>query len=314
MTPFVLSAALLAVLALAALLPVLWRASSPSSHGAGPARGDLNLAVLRDHLRELDAALQAGTLSPAAHAQARGELEHRVAEDVPAGPAPTAPAGAAVPPQRRLAIGLGLAVPLAAAALYALTGAPQALTARSAAAPDARMAARQADTPPAAGATEGAAPAVTNEQILAMVGRLAERLKPAPDDAEGWRMLARSYETLRRFGDAADAYAQLERLAPPASPELADLLTDHAVALGMSVDRRLTGAPEALIDRALQIDPRHIQALALSGSAAFERADYARAVAQWQAVLGQVPAESNMATSISASIERAKQLDSQKGR
>jgi cytochrome c-type biogenesis protein CcmH len=138
-------------------------------------------------------------------------------------------------------------------------------------------------------------------QIEAMVARLAARLKQQPDDAEGWRKLARSYETLRRFDAAADAYRHLLAL----DPDNPDTLVDYAVVLGMTLNHSLAGAPLAQIDRALAIAPNHVQALALSGSAALERGDKTYAVAQWKKILAQVPADSDIGKSIANSIAGA---------
>src|SRR5205823_3696092 len=93
--------------------------------------------------------------------------------------------------------------------------------------------------------------AIGPAQIEAMVARLATRLKNEPDDPDGWRMLAHSYETLRRFDAAVDAYRHLIAL----EPKNADALTDCAVALAMSLNQDLSGEPERLIDRALAINP-----------------------------------------------------------
>jgi cytochrome c-type biogenesis protein CcmH len=197
------------------------------------------------------------------------------------------------PGQPRLAGTVALVLPLLAAALYALLGRPAGLEAPLSSAPA-----------PAAAET----PAVGPAQIQAMVQRLSERLRKQPDDEAGWRMLARSYETLRRFDDAAQAYQQLERRAP----KDAALLTDHAVVLAMSQGERLSGEPERLIDRALALEPGNVQALALSGSAAFERADYARAVTQWRHILATAPAEPAITGPIEANIRRAEGLAARK--
>jgi cytochrome c-type biogenesis protein CcmH len=180
-------------------------------------------------------------------------------------------------------IAIGLVLPPAAVALYAAIGTPQAVLA-----------------PPA----QADAPAIGPAQIEAMVDRLAERLKTEPDDAEGWRMLAHSYETLRRFDAAVDAYRHLIAL----EPNNANGLTDAAVALGMAMNQDLSGEPERLIDRALAINPNHVQALALKGSAAYERGDYAQAIPPWKKILAMVPQDSEMARSIGASVEKAEAL------
>lgn len=180
-------------------------------------------------------------------------------------------------------IAIGLVFPAVAVALYAAIGTPQAVLA-----------------PPA----QADAPAIGPAQIEAMVNRLAERLKTDPDDAEGWRMLAHSYETLRRFDAAVDAYRHLIAL----EPNNANGLTDAAVALGMTMNQDLSGEPERLIDRALAINPNHVQALALKGSAAYERGDYAQAIPPWKRILAMVPQDSEMARSIGASVEKAETL------
>lgn len=153
-----------------------------------------------------------------------------------------------------------------------------------------------------------AKPEIGEKQILAMVDGLAARLKKQPDDAEGWRRLARSYETLRRFDLAVNAYQQLLRLRP----DDADLLTDYAVTLAVSRQQNLSGEPEQLLQKALRIKPGHIQALALLGSAAYERQDYKAAVQAWKKIVEQLPEGDDMAVSINTSISKAEKLAAQK--
>jgi len=174
---------------------------------------------------------------------------------------------------------VALAVPLLSIALYAMLGNPRALA---------------PPQPLQAGA-------VGPEQVEAMVARLAAKLQAQPDDAGGWRMLARSYETLRRFEPAADAYRHLLAL----DPDNPDVLVDYAVVLGMTLERRLVGEPVRLIERALAIDANHVQALALLGSAALERGDHAAAIKLWKKILALVPAQSDMGRAIADSIAKA---------
>jgi cytochrome c-type biogenesis protein CcmH/NrfG len=198
---------------------------------------------------------------------------------------------ASAPRQRWPALLVALALPAISGAHYLALG----HTASLQSAPQGGQAGPVAAAGPAAGAAIGPA------QIEAMVARLAARLKQQPDDADGWRKLARSYETLRRFDAAADAYRHLLAL----DPDNPDLLVDYAVALGMTMNHSLAGAPLAQIEHALAIAPNHVQALALSGSAALERGDKAYAVAQWRKILVQVPAGSDIARSIAGSIAGA---------
>lgn len=207
-------------------------------------------------------------------------------------------AAPAEPPRRRLALLVALALPLAAGGGYAYWGA---WTGLQAALAQAEAPVAEAGADPSAASAEAAGAAPTAAMAEAMVRRLAQRLKQQPDNAEGWRLLARSYENLGRFADAEQAYRQLERLLPPS----ADLLTEHAVTLAMSLGQRLSGAPEALIERALALEPRNLQALSLSGSAAFERGDYARAAAVWRQVLEAAGPDQALAASIRESIGKA---------
>lgn len=190
-----------------------------------------------------------------------------------------------VPPlwrtERIAALALGVAFPICAAGLYALVGTPAAFSPKA----------------PAAVAPHAIGP----EQIQAMVARLAARLRENPEDADGWMMLGRSYAMLGRFQDSAHAFERaIER-----RPADANLLADAADVIAMTQGKRLQGRPEALIARALATDPNHVKALALSGTAAFEKGDYPGAAAQWRRILELVPPDSDAARSARGSIADA---------
>lgn len=209
---------------------------------------------------------------------------------------------------RAWAAGLTVALAAFTAGVYVWVGTPQALNGPIPVAQWEEPAASEAEAsaaPEAPAPGEAAAP--TQAQIEGMVNRLATRLQTQPDDAAGWRMLARSYETLGRFDEAVQAYQRLLALQPPD----ADLLTDYAVTLGMSQGRTLVGAPEAVIQQALTLNPRHVQALALSGSASFEKRDYQRAITTWSQLLSLVPANDGVRASIDAHIRKAEALTGQ---
>ena len=53
---------------------------------------------------------------------------------------------------------------------------------------------------------------MTQEQIDAMVNKLAERMKANPDDPKGWLMLARSYKQMGRYAEAVDAFSHVEKI------------------------------------------------------------------------------------------------------
>jgi len=172
-----------------------------------------NIANTTTQLQQLDALAQAGVLSASAHQAARGALEQAMLGALLGQtPAQSRRAGLAT----RWLWGLAGAGLLGAAALaYALTtldGGGGPAPAPSAAAP---------------GTPASAPHALGDQQMLAMVQGLAERLRARPDDAAGWAMLARSYATLGRHAEALPAYVKALAL----SPDDAGLKADYAAAL-----------------------------------------------------------------------------------
>jgi cytochrome c-type biogenesis protein CcmH len=144
----------------------------------------------------------------------------------------------------------------------------------------------------------------TQEQIEANVEKLAQRLKSNPSDAEGWTMLARSYSSMERFGEAAGAYAKVTEL----KPNDADLWTEYAFVTAMAQGRSLEGKPMELIQQALKVGPENAKALQLAGTAAFQAKDYKKAIDYWQRVLKQVPPDSEAGRLITQRIDEAKSL------
>lgn len=287
MIGFWLAVVLLLALALAFLLPVLWRPRPP---GDGSNAAGVNVAVYRDQLKEAERDLAADLITRERYEQLRTETQRRVLDDVP-DTATTAAAGAPAAtaqvarPSRRLALSLALLLPLASVATYLSLGRPDA-------------------TQVAAVAAAATDHQVSPEQIEAMVTALADRLKADPANAEGWQMLGRSYSALGRYTDAAAALRQVVQLLPGQADPLADL----ADVLGMAQGRNLAGEPARLVEQALAIDPRHVKALALAGSVAFEAGEFARARDLWLRLVEQVPPESEIGRAVQGSIEEATRL------
>lgn len=279
---FLMLAGMMAIGVLLLLLPPLLRRRDSA---AELSRDAVNTTVYREQLRELSEDLAAGTLSRAGYEEACRELERRVLEDIPGTPAK--PSASSLAPMTAVAV--GVALPMLAFALYFAIGNLQVMLPGGAAGPDAQS-------------SHG----TQVEQINAMVDRLAERMRQEPENVEGWIMLGRSYSTLERFDDAARAYAN----AVARRDSDADLLADYADVLAMAQGRSMRGEPEKIVLRALDVDPRNIKSLALAGTAAFERQDYAGAVKLWERILEIAPAESELAQSLRGSVAEALSLSS----
>jgi cytochrome c-type biogenesis protein CcmH len=255
------------------LWPLLKRSSSPVV-----GRDLSNLDIHRDQLSELDKDLEAGTLGADRYEQAKNELERRVLEEAeaPADMPQSAIPGKAVP------IVIGVFIPLTAILLYLYLGNLEGLVALR---------------HPAADLSS-----ITADQFKDVTAKLAARMQQNPGDAEGWKLLGRTYRAMERFSEANDAY----RKAVELTPQDADLLADYAESLALAAGRSLVGEPTRLLDRALKVDPRNTKALTLSGSAAFERQDYKTAIVYWETVIKQPGVGSELAQALQKGVDESR--------
>lgn len=274
-TAFILAAALLVLVILAILLLPLWRAPRVSS---AIDRRQANLDIFRDQLSELERERSAGSLVEADFEQAKSELQRRLLEEVQ--PEAVAQQGSG---GRKTSLALLIVIPLAATLGYVMLGKPEALE-------PLQTKAR-----------------VSPQQIEAMLGKLAEKLKANPDDSKGWVMLARSYKVLGRFAESAEAYSHGAALVDTEPV----LLADYAEVLAQVQGGSFQGKPEQLIARALKIDPDEPQALFLAGAAASERKDFSAVAEYWGRLLPQLEPGSEEAQTLAAAVTKAREIAAQ---
>jgi cytochrome c-type biogenesis protein CcmH len=278
MTTFLILAAGLAALALLfILIPLL---APPPAAGIAPEQ--LNLALFRQQLAELDADLANGKLDQTRYEAARADLEraalHDLAPPSPAAAPGTHPAPAAddrqvrwvvrgipLSPARLTNWGLGLGVPLLALGLYLGLG-------------DAGMIGRMATAPQLAAVTGHGEGGSELPPLDVLVARLEQRMTEAPDDAQGWVMLGRTYFALR---DAANAERALGR-AYALTPRDPEVILAYAESIAANHDNDLTGRPAELVSEVLAMDREHVTARWLAGMAAFQRGQYQSAARAWQ--------------------------------
>lgn len=281
MIAFVIIAAVMVAAALAwVLVPLLRR------HGHLVVdRAASNLSLLREQRQELDGDLARGVLTPERYTQALAELERTVLDESAGAdaPAPVGPSTAST----WTAVVVAAGIPILAVVLYLTLGSRDAFAPQVASAP-----------------AKAGEHAVTPAEIEAMAAQLTTKLQQDPNNAEGWVMLARTYYALKRFPDAAGAFEHAVALVP----DNAALLSDYADTLGSAQGGTLAGKPQELIDRALKADPNYWKALALAGTAAFDAKDYRKAVDYWERTKKVVPAESDFAKGLDASIAEAREL------
>lgn len=270
-------AAGLTALAVAAVAVPLLRGRT-----GGPSLQRVTAEVFHARQAELEAELQAGQLTPEQYELARTELARSFLEEAPAGD-PARPRGSG-----RWALPVvALAVPLLAVGLYLQIGA----------------AGPGLQAGPGQGMRTSANGMPADHQFDELVAGLRARLEADPSDAQGWVLLARTYYELERYAEAAQAFAQASALMP----EDAGILVDYADALAAAHGRRLSGAPAALVERALALDPNHVKGLWLAGTAAFQSEDYPRALQYWERLRAQVPDGSRLAQVIDANLDSVRE-------
>ncbi|TNF61873.1 MAG: c-type cytochrome biogenesis protein CcmI [Burkholderiales bacterium] len=250
-TLFWAAAAGAVVLALAFVLPSLMRNSHPERGKA--ARRDINLAVYRDQMRDLQADRSNNLLSQEQFLASKLELETRAAEDALA----HEERAAAPVASRRLGFTLAAVLPAAAIGLYVWLGNPGALIA---------IASGPEDPAVSVGPTES--------DMLQMIRQIEARARANPADSQAWEALAIANAMMARWPEALEAYRQAHELLPTK----ASVLSGYAEALAMTSDLVLAGKPIELVTMALQADPNDRKGLELAGIHAYQNGEFAQAV------------------------------------
>ncbi len=283
MVVFGVIAAAMIIAALAFVLPPLLRKRVDDKVVA---HKELMVTVYQDQLRELENDLKNGIISDDQYQQAKADIEHNLLADVELAEARAA-AAVKNKTSRGTAVVIAIFLPVMAVGLYMNWGAGS------------------AGLDP-----ESATPQVNAEQhqqqdIEQLLQQLRARLETQPDDLEGWYMLGRTYQFLRRFDEAVAAFDKALQLGGDRS---ADVLSSYADALAMANGRYLTPEAIALLERALKADPFHPKSLWLAGTAAYQEQEYTTALQYWERLLTILPPGSEDARQILANIDQTRSL------
>lgn len=278
MLAFVTAIIALTLLALAFVVPVLFKKSTLEVE----TYDEQNIEIARGRLKELKADLDAGLIPQADFDQAKQELENRLALDLAAMNS-ASQTGAITQTGKQLAILLLVMVPLAAVALYSQLGRFDSVNGSVASVE-----------------TQSTAPQMSMEEALL---KLKQRLETEPENAEGWFMLARTYTSLGNYTDAVPAYERLIHLVG----DDANILLRYADAMAMRDGGRVTGQPKQIIDKALELEPDHPQGLWLSGIADSQAGNFKQALISWyklQPMLGDDAESLSQINAMIASVEQ----------
>ncbi|MFU0842398.1 MAG: Cytochrome c-type biogenesis protein CcmI [Burkholderia sp.] len=286
-TIFILICAAMAIIAVACVAVPLWTGGRRRGSDEDTRRAE-NLAILRQHAKDLEQAKAGGKIDADTYADARAELERRVLEETSeggSGKAAPKSSGAA----RRLAVVLAVLIPCAAAFGYAALG-------RFTAMDPVFLKMMNDETRMAGGHTMA--------DMQRAIDDLRARVKEHPDDVNGWYLLARTCASLERYPEALAAYRELDKLVPNNADVLADMADMMAAVNNKTIDAEV----EKVLKRALSIDPKQWKALALLAIYEWDRQNYAAAANYWERLVAAVPPDFPDIDQIKLNIAEARRL------
>lgn len=265
------------VATLALILPALLKPSKTVTTDTNAEKR----AIFRQQFDEIAQDKTNGILDAKQYELAKTELERRMLDEIGANNVVTAN----TKPDRALALILLIVLPLTSLLIYYKIGSPAAINMPNEAQTIEEQSAKAGDVEPL---------------LVAMNAKLAQN----PTDGKGWALLARTYGELGRTADAIPAYEKAVKIIP----NDAQLLVDYADALAVSNGYNLAGKPTELVNQALKLDPHHIKSLLLAAAAATNRKDYKLAIIYWQNLQEELPADSDIAPKVKASLDEVYRL------
>jgi cytochrome c-type biogenesis protein CcmH len=219
-------------------------------------------AVYRDQLNEIDADRARGLIGEEEAEAARVEIARRLLAADSKARASDRAAKSHGARARAAMIGIGAALPLLALGLYFTYGSPRL--------PDQPLAARLQDP-------------ASDRNLAALVARVEARLREHPEEGEGWEVIAPVYMGWRRYGDAAQAYAQAIRLLGPSAKRL----SGQGQALVLANNGVVTEDARHALERAVELDPTLIEPRILLAIAKEQDGQFQAAIEDWRALLSK---------------------------
>lgn len=278
---FWIAAVVCVAVALAFVLPPLLRKKETIAKAA---RRDINIAVYRDQMKEMEADRANGLLTEEQFQAGKVEIETRLAEDA------LAKEDAAMAPvtSRRLGLSMAGILPVAAFGLYFWLGNPMSLIA---------IAEAQANPPPAE-VVKG------EHDIMQMIQKVEEKTKTDPNDGEAWTMLGKTYAVVGHWPEALNAYEKAMKL----KPGVPAVMTGYAEALAISNNRVLKGKPIELVLQALEKAPDDLKGLELAAISNFQEKNFGQAAYYFKHLHKLLPPESPYAQDILEAQKEATRL------
>jgi cytochrome c-type biogenesis protein CcmH len=131
--------------------------------------------------------------------------------------------------------------------------------------------------PAALQADAGQGSDISPEKMTEMATALTRRLQDEPNQVDGWIMLARVQRAREQFDESDVAFRKALALSKDDN-----LAIEHAEVLAQKNQGNFAGQPWAIIQRVLTVDPQHLNALLLAGSASYSELNYRSALRFWE--------------------------------
>ncbi|MCW9698614.1 tetratricopeptide repeat protein [Avibacterium sp. 20-129] len=121
----------------------------------------------------------------------------------------------------------------------------------------------------------------TGQKNESYVEKIQQRLRQNSNNSEAWIELGQAYMQNNEFDNALLAYSYADRLTG-GKPAILGLAAN---ALYQQAGQKITPQVQAMLDQALQQDPKEASSLSLLAGESFMKTDYSNAIALWQRLL-----------------------------
>jgi len=266
--------AVLTALALAVVLKPLFSGGNAESNSESAAE----LVIYRDQLQELERDVERGVIDKSQAEAARTEISRRLLRADEA----VTQAASGEASHKTLAMTVLAGVVVMALGGYITLGSPD---------------------KPGQPQKQRVNQASGNQDFQVLVAQVEGELEKNPEDARGWKVLAPAYMRVRRYTDAADAFAKAVDLTP--SPG-ADLLTAWGEAVVFANSGLVTAEAKNAFTRALIVNSTYPKALFYSGMAAAQDGRNDQALKIWKSLLKSAPANAPWRDTV---VSQIKQLE-----
>lgn len=151
---------------------------------------------------------------------------------------------------------------------------------------------------------------VQTRDVGGLIALLIRRVRQAPDDIQAWIYLGRGYMGAGDAGDAAKAYARAVAIANRTGHPNAGLDSIYGEALVSAEGGQVSDEAAQAFRAALQLDPKEPASRFFLGDALAAHGDKARALALWNGLLAEAPANSPLHQAL---VDRIAMLTAQSG-